>query len=251
MEPNWLIASPDPYDEYDLGPLITGKEAELFLVERVAPDGRSCLLAHKRYRPRTVSAKGELEALGFQRAADFANDRAYRDGRKIPNSRDRRAVAKKSRHGREVLRQDWPGREFAALSRLWAAGVAVPYPVEQTPDGLLMQFVGDERFAAPRLVNAGLDHPEVQSAADQLVDNLHRLVAAGMVHADLSAYNLLWWEERLWIIDVPQAVDIGANPGAFEFLRRDLMNVSGWFAGRGVDLDPDTLFTELLRDSVG
>ena len=81
MRTPWLIAEPEPYDEYDLGPLKTGKEAEVFLVERVAADGRSCLLAHKRYRPRTVAYKGELQALGFQRAANFVNDRAYRDGR--------------------------------------------------------------------------------------------------------------------------------------------------------------------------
>ena len=66
MQRPWLIADPEPYEEYDLGPLKTGKEAEVFLVERVAPDGRSCLLAHKRYRPRDVAYKGELQALGFQ-----------------------------------------------------------------------------------------------------------------------------------------------------------------------------------------
>ena len=71
MDTAWLIADPEPYDEYDLGPFKTGKEAEVFLVERVARDGRSCLLAHKRYRPREVTHKGELQALGFQRASKF------------------------------------------------------------------------------------------------------------------------------------------------------------------------------------
>src|SRR3954463_661844 len=88
--PAWLIAAPEEYEQYDLGPLKTGKEAEVFLVERVASDGRSCLLAHKRYRPRSVSHKGELQALGFQRVANFVNDRDYRDGRELRNSRDRR-----------------------------------------------------------------------------------------------------------------------------------------------------------------
>src|SRR5262249_42954323 len=115
--PSWLITDPEPYEEFDLGSLKTGKEAEVFLVERVAPDGRKCLLAHKRYRPRTVAHKGELQALGFQRAANFVNDAAYRDGRKIPNSRDRRAVAKRTKHGRTVLREDWPANEFATLTR--------------------------------------------------------------------------------------------------------------------------------------
>src|SRR5437870_2484263 len=65
MDTAWLIADPEPYEEYDLGSLKTGKEAEVFLVERVAPDGRSCLLAHKRYRPRSVTHKGALQELGF------------------------------------------------------------------------------------------------------------------------------------------------------------------------------------------
>src|SRR5690349_13719941 len=157
----WLVTDPEPYDEFDLGPLKTGKEAEVFLVERVALDGRSCLLAHKRYRPRTVTHKGELEALGFQRAANFVNDAAYRDGRTIPNSRDRRAVAKRTRHGRAVLRDDWPANEFAMLTRLHDAGVAVPYPVGRTEDGLLMQYLGDRTLAAPRLVHAGLSRDGV------------------------------------------------------------------------------------------
>jgi RIO kinase 1 len=242
----WLVTDPEPYDEFDLGPLKTGKEAEVFLVERIAPDGRSCLLAHKRYRPRTVTHKGELQALGFQRAASFVNDAAYRDGRTIPNTRDRRAVAKRTKHGREVLRDDWPANEFAVLTRLHEAGVTVPYPVARTADGLLMQYLGDRARAAPRLVQAGLDRGGVEDAAVQLVDNLRCMVAAGIVHADLSVYNLLWWRDALWIIDVPQAVDIGANFAAFDLLLRDLRNVAAWFQSKGASFDPDQLLGELI-----
>jgi RIO kinase 1 len=244
--PAWLVTDPEPYEQFDLGPLKTGKEAEVFLVERVAPDGRTCLLAHKRYRPRTVSHKGELQALGFQRAANFVNDAAYRDGRTIPNSRDRRAVAKRSRYGRTVLFDDWPANEFAVLTRLNDAGVSVPYPVDRTTDGLLMQYLGDRTLAAPRLVQARLDRDGVKEAAAQLVDNLMRMVAAGVVHADLSVYNLLWWEDRLWIIDLPQAVDIGANLQAFDLLLRDLRNVGAWFEAKGVAFDPGRLLGELV-----
>src|SRR3954454_14945486 len=160
--PAWLIADPEEYTEYDLGPLKTGKEAEVFLVERVAADGRTCLLAHKRYRPRSVTHKGELQALGFQRAADFVNDRAYRDGRTLAKSRDRRAAAEKTRYGRSVLRHDWPDNEFAMLERLARASVAVPLPVARTEDGVLMQSLGDRATAAPRVVHAGLDSSGVR-----------------------------------------------------------------------------------------
>jgi len=251
MDTAWLIADPEPYEDFDLGPFKTGKEAEVFLVERIAPDGRSCLLAHKRYRPRTVTSKGELEALGFQRAADFVNDRVYRDGHVIRNSRDRRAVAKKTRHGREVLHRGWPDNEYDMLVRLAAAGVMVPYPVARTADGVLMQYIGDRSMAAPRLARAGLDRDGVTRAAAQLVENLYRMAGAGIVHADLSVYNLLWWDDALWIIDLPQAVDIGTNGQAFDFLHRDLLNVAAWFHSRSVDFDPEAVFADLLAAATG
>ena len=248
--PTWLVTEPERYDEFDLGPLKTGKEAEVFLVERIATDDptRSCLLAHKRYRPRRVTHKGELERLGFQRASNFVHDQPYRDGREIANSRDRRAVARKSTYGRSVLGRNWPDHELEVLGRLHRAGVHVPYPVERTTDGFLMQYVGDRTRAAPRLVQAGLDRAQVHAARDQLVADLRRMMAEGLVHADLSVYNLLWWEDRLWIIDVPQAVDVGANPQAFDFLHRDLTNVAAWFASKGVGFDADALFVDLLYE---
>ena len=247
--PAWLIAEPEEYDEYDLGPLKTGKEAEVFLVERVAPDGRSCLLAHKRYRPREVRHKGELQELGLQRAANFVNDRAYRQGRTFAKSRDRRAAAKKSTYGRSLLRNDWPDNEFAKLARMAEAGVTVPYPVERTSGGVLMQYIGDRAMAAPRLVNAALDRSGMEQAAALLIENLRRMVGAGVVHADLSVFNMLWWDEVLWIIDVPQAVDVATNINAFDYLHRDLVNVAKWFAPRNVEFDPDELFNDLLSSS--
>jgi RIO kinase 1 len=246
LDAPWLIAAPEEYEEHDLGPLKTGKEAEVFVVERVAPDGRSCLLAHKRYRPRAVTHKGELEALGFQRAGNFVHDGAYREGRTFAKSRDRRAAARKSRYGRALLGRQWPDHEFETLGRLAEAGVSVPLPVERTSDGVLMQYLGDRTAAAPRLVQAGLTRADAARAAALLADDLGRMVEAGVVHADLSVFNLLWWRERVWTIDVPQAVDIATNPQALEFLHRDLSNVAAWFEGHGVPFAVDDLFSELV-----
>ena len=83
-------------------------------------------------------------------------------------------------------------------------------------------------------------------AAAQLVDNLRLLVGAGFVHADLSAFNLLWWEDQLWLIDFPQAVDVTTNPHAFDYLHRDLTNVGSWFARHGELIAVDELFAELI-----
>lgn len=246
--PDWLISAPDEYEEYNLGPLKAGKEAEVFVVERVLGD-RSCLLAHKRYRPRKVATKGELEALGFQRSAAFVNDHAYRANRRVPDSRAQRAVERKTALGRQILAMTWPAEEVAMLTKLWSAGVHVPYPVEPTGDGVLMQYLGDRAGAAPPLARARLSRTEAVVAAGQIVEDLHRMMAVGVVHADLSPYNILWWEDRTWIIDLPQAVDIVANVDAFDFLIRDLRNVGSWFSRQGVAFDADALFAELMAEA--
>jgi RIO kinase 1 len=245
--PSWLLVGDHVDDE--LGTLKTGKEAEIRLVERSAPDGRSHLLVEKRYRPKTVTHKGQLEELGLTRAASFRNDVAYREARTFRDSRDRRAVAKMSRYGKSLVRADWVGHEHDVLLALWEADVPVPYPVETDRESrVLMQYLGDAEGAAPRLAQARLDRPTLDEAWRQLRAALASIVGAGWVHADLSAYNLLWWEERLWVIDVPQAVDLLGSTNGFDLLHRDVLNVCAWFASKGVPEahDPDAVFAELL-----
>lgn len=132
------------------------------------------------------------------------------------------------------------------LRRAWDAGVSVPYPVERTDEGLLMEFIGTEERAAPKLAEARLSAGELPSAWEQLVDSVRALTAAGLVHADLSAYNLLWWEGRLVVIDLPQAVEFTTNTDAFDLLHRDLANVGDWFGKRGMALDIESVYAELV-----
>jgi len=248
--PSWLITEDDDHVDIDLGNLKTGKEAEVFVIERRAttPAGtaRSCLLAHKRYRPRAVTHKGELEALGFQRAANFVNDAAYRDGRNFANSRDRRAAATKTRYGRTLLNKGWAGRELEAMRSAWEAGANVPYPVGEMSDGLLMQYVGDSGGAAPRLAQARLTRAQLERAHALVSEQLQLLLDAGIVHADFSAYNLLWWQDAVWLIDFPQAVDVGTNLGALELLQRDVENISRFFDRHGVGGGADELYGQLI-----
>lgn len=199
-EPDWLIV--DDFVDTDLGTLKTGKEAEIRLVERTSRNGtRRHLLVDKRYRPKTVTYKGELEELGFARAATFRND----------------------------------------------AGVPVPYPVGTDRDSsVLQQYLGDDEGAAPRLAQARLGPTDLSRAWHQLLDALRAMTASGWVHADLSAYNLLWWEDRLWVIDVPQAVDLHAATNGYALLHRDVANVCAWFARKGVEHDPDEVFASIL-----
>ena len=146
--PAWLTEG-GTEDEV-LGLLKTGKEAEVFIVERRTLDGsRSALLAHKRYRPTKVSHKGEIEELGFTRARTFTNDVVYHEGRRLRYSRDQRAVERMTDYGKKILAERWPGHELDALQQAYDAGATVPYPVEFTGDGMLMQLIGDDLGAAP------------------------------------------------------------------------------------------------------
>ena len=244
--PDWVIT--EDYDDVDLGVIATGKEGEVGLVERVAHDGiRSHLIARKRYRPRAVR-KGELQELGFERAPTFRNDIVYRDGRNYGRrSRDRRAVETMTKYGKELVKQKWLGHEFDVMTAVWHAGASVPYPIGSTDDGgLLLEFIGDDVQAAPRLAQARLSEPELEDAWDQLRESIRLVAEAGYVHADLSAYNSLWWHGRLWLIDFPQAVDLVQSPHGFDLLHRDALNVSAWFASKGIDADGEELFAELL-----
>ena len=239
--PPWLITH--SYADRDAGVLKSGKEAEVFLVERTSAEG-SCLLAHKRYRPRYPSI-GELREKGFSKGTIYRADKVYRLGWNL-NRRDRLHVESRSHAGSQMAASMWPANELAMLQRAWQAGAAVPYPVDRTDDGLLMEFIGNHDMAAPRLVNADLSRMEVADARDQLIASVRAMSASGVVHGDLSAYNLLWWEGRLVVIDFPQAVDATTNPYAAELLRRDVANVCGWFERRRLDIDVDKLYAELV-----
>lgn len=242
--PSWVIT--DGVSDVDLGVVKTGKEAQVNLIERHGHDGRTCVFARKRYLPREVKSKGELQAMGVQRSSAFVHDVQYREGRQFRKSRDRRAVERMSTYGKRLLQDRWMGHEHEVMTRLWHAGLTVPYPLAYDGNAFDLEYVGDDDRAAPQLQAARLDRGQLDDAFEQLVDGLSVMVGEGFAHGDLSAYNLLWWDETLWFIDFPQSVDIAANPQGIEFLHRDVLNVCSWFASRGLDTDGEALFAELL-----
>jgi RIO kinase 1 len=233
----------EPYEDVPRGTLKSGKEAEIFLVERRFASGPR-LIAHKRYRPR-YPAKGQLRDEGFSNSTVYRGDSVYKAGWFLP-SRDRKAVMGGSRYGHELAARLWPMQEWTMLRRAAAAGASVPHPVEHTGDGLMMEFIGVETQAAPKLAQARLSAEDVASAWAQMLDSLRALTAAGVVHADLSAYNLLWWEGRLVVIDLPQAVEFVTNTDAYDLLHRDVANVGEWFARHGVRVDIEAVYADLV-----
>jgi RIO kinase 1 len=242
--PEWLVV--EPYTDTDHGVIKSGKEAQVNLVERVGDDGRSCLVARKRYLPRHVTQKGQLEAMGVQRASTFRHDVQYREGRQFRKTRDRRAIERMSTYGKKLLQDRWTGTEHDVMSQLWHAGVAVPYPIAYADDVFDLEYVGSWEMAAPQLSSARLTPPQLADAFDQLRAGLRTMAAVGIAHGDLSAYNLLWWEERLWFIDFPQSVDLAANLQGIDFLHRDVLNICGWFERRGLAVDAEEVFADAL-----
>ena len=238
--PGWLVTDLAAVD-YELGVLKTGKEADVFLLRRGVPaTGRSCLLAAKRYR----SADHRM----------FHRDGDYLEGRRTRNSRENRAMANRTAFGREVIAGQWANAEFAALSRLYAAGVPVPYPVQITGTEVLLEFIGSaDGTAAPRLAETRLEPKELVSVWEQLVEALVNLARDGVAHGDLSAYNLLVHDGRLVLIDLPQIVDVIANPRGSWFLERDATNVGRWFTSHGladVAVEPADLPALLRREAM-
>lgn len=234
--PAWVVTELSAIDT-ELGILKTGKEADVHLVRRAVPGGAECLLAAKRYR----TAEHRM----------FHRDAGYTEGRRVRRSRETRAMANRTEFGRDLLSGQWSAAEFSALSALWSAGAPVPYPVQLNGRELLLEFIGDESGqAAPRLAQTRPALTELADLFEQCSDAMRTLAAAGYAHGDLSPFNLLVHDGRLVMIDLPQIVDLVANPTGPEFLRRDCENVCTWFIRRGLTVDLEHLFGDLMAEAV-
>ncbi len=236
--PEWLVTSSAAIDT-DLGVLKTGKEADVVLLERAVLDDpqQSCLLAAKRYR----TTEHRL----------FRRDTGYTEGRRVRNTRDQRAMARKSSHGRAVEAGLWAQAEWTNLTRLYEAGVPVPYPIQLDGTEICMELVSDgDADAAPRLHQVKPSFEALVSLYDQLLEALRTMTSMGIVHGDLSPYNTLVADAatspRLVIIDVPQVVELASNPNAMEFLTRDCTNMARWFTSRGYPVDEGELVADLM-----
>jgi RIO kinase 1 len=191
--------------------LMSGKEATVYVVQ--CGDELRCAKVYK-----------EANKRGFHKAVD------YTEGRKIKNSRQARAMATRSRYGRQEEEAAWQHAEVDALRRLAAAGVRVPTPYDFHEGVLLMELVTDAEGApAPRLNDVTLDEDDARRFHADLVRQVVRMLCAGIVHGDLSEYNVLVDPHGPVIIDLPQAVDAAANNNARAMLERDIDNLAAYF----------------------
>jgi RIO kinase 1 len=235
----------------------SGKEATVYCCDAQPSTGHT-LLAAKVYRPVGIKHNRNPQAAydeaslrqSFERKVKvrtFTWDSRYREGRQIGDSRLRRAYERGTRTGREVQNNTWARSEYDALCRLHAAGADVPRPLAHAGNAVLMEYLGDASDPAPVLAAADLPRDRAEELFWHVVQNVALWLDCGLVHADLSAYNLLYWQERVVAIDFPQAVDPYVNSHAFDFLRRDVANVCKAFARYGVSADAETLAYDLWQ----
>ncbi len=233
--PDWLPTGAGAIDT-ELGVLKTGKEADVFLLRRAEPGSDGAVLAAKRYR--------SAEHRTFHRSTTYA------EGRRVRRSRDQRALAKGTAHGRAVASGQWAVAEWSALVRLFELGLPVPYPVQVDGTELVMELVTDpDGLPAPRLASARPDRDLLASYFEQMRDALGLLARAGLAHGDLSPYNVLAAGDRLVVIDLPQVVDLVANPAGPDLLLRDCTNLCTWFRRRGLEVDEHDLFGEVIAQA--
>lgn len=211
----------------------TPKRLEPLLEDGLIDEVLAQLKSGKEATVYLVRSKGRVRCAKVYKDAhhrSFRQATVYREGRKVKSSRDARAMEKGSRFGRQELEEAWQNAEVGALYRLAAAGVRVPVPYGCFEGVLLMEMVDDgEGQPAPRLSEVDFTPEQAVDFHDRLVREVVRMLCAGLVHGDLSEYNILVDPQGPVIIDLPQAVDAAGNNHARPMLERDVDNLRQFF----------------------
>ena len=224
-ERDWILNSLGIFNELqwfsDIIRLIRGgKEASVYQclvgADSPVPDR---YLAAKVYRPR--------------RFRNLRKDHIYREGRAeldesgIPITREKmvKAILQRSDYGREIMHISWLEHEFRTMKRLHAAGADIPVPYASGNNAILMEFIGDDLGAAPTLNSIDLDITEARILFERVIFNIETLLTNQRVHADLSAYNVLYWQGDIVLIDFPQAISPYENQSAFLIFKRDMLRI--------------------------
>ena len=219
--------------------LITG-------VVRIVKTGKEASVHLCRANPSTTGE--DLLALKISHPLarrDVRDESLYRDGEWIKDRRVRVAREKKTRFGREVQGAIWVTREWETLRDLFDGGAPVPRPLAATEEAILMTYVGDEAQAAPQLRAYRPDRAEAEDLFRQMVRAVEMMLYRNVIHGDLSAYNVLVWDGRAVVIDLPQAVDPRKNRHARSLLERDVARICDHFAKHEVRSSPQRIASDL------
>jgi RIO kinase 1 len=215
-----------------------GKEASVYLCAPGAA-ADSSLLAAKIYRPRMLR--------------NLKNDAQYRTGREdldengnvIVDDGALHAMKKRTAFGEEVRHQSWIAYEFTTLEILHAAGADVPKPYAMEKNAILMGYIGDLSNPAPILNDVELDPDEARPLFERVIHNIDLMLTHDRIHGDLSAYNILYWDGKITLIDFPQVVLPNSNPASWNIFLRDVTRICQYFSAQGVDCDASKLAADL------
>jgi RIO kinase 1 len=219
-----------------------GKEASVYQCQAGPGSPVSGMyMAAKVYRPRKFRS--------------LKNDFLYREGRVdldingniVHNSGMLHAMSKRTAYGRELLHTSWIGHEYKTLQALHAAGADVPEPFASGDNAILMSYIGGDDLAAPTLNTVELDPVEALELYQRTLHNIELMLAHGRVHGDLSAFNILYWEGEITLIDFPQAISPGENRSAYPIFERDVTRVCEYFARQGIRSQPRQLAEKMWK----
>ena len=248
-ERHWVIASVAPFYHDALITDVTrlvkgGKEANVYACTADPAVGFE-LVAAKLYRERMLRH--------LKNDAIYKVGRILRDaeGKQIKSRRERTAVLKKTGYGQHLDFMMWVGTEFRTQLELYEAGADVPKPIAQSGSAILMEFIGDEYGPAPALNEINLEPDEAQPLFDCVLENVQLMLEHHYIHGDLSAYNILYWDGEVVLIDFPQMVQARQNPHAYELLLRDVTRVCDYFNRFGVGADPQAITDDLWLPYMG
>ena len=215
-----------------------GKEASVYLC-RAGASIDAQLVAAKVYRPRTLR---NLKNDGQYRTGRVDLDES---GRAIVKDGDIHAMQKRTAYGEELRHQSWIAYEYQTLENLMAAGADVPKPYAMEKNAILMDYIGDLEVAAPTLNTVTLEQDEVQPLFERVIHNIDVMLSSDRIHGDLSAYNILYWDGDITLIDFPQVVPPEGNPAAWTIFLRDVTRICQYFASQGLRRDARGLAADL------
>ncbi|MBI5358503.1 hypothetical protein HZB69_02640 [Candidatus Amesbacteria bacterium] len=164
---------------------------------------------------------------------NFKNTSEYLTGKFYKRLSERKAVAKNNKFAKKLKHKNWVKREFFMLEKLFNNGAMIPKPILQVEDAIFMELLGDEFTVAPRLCDIRLSTDEAMRTKDLILKNMELFWNSGIVHADLSEYNILWWKDNPYIIDFPQSIDVRTHPNSKELFNRDILAVQKYFSKYG------------------
>jgi RIO kinase 1 len=217
-----------------------GKEASVYQCLANQTTGKTYLAA-KVYRPRKFR--------------QLRNDALYREGRlylddaghEITDDGALHAIQQRTTFGLQLLHTSWIEHEFQTMTLLHRAGADVPEPLVSGNNAILMAYIGWDDLPAPTLNTVKLPQREARQIFDQVIHNVEIMLANQRVHGDLSAYNILYLEGEIYLIDFPQAIDPVVNRNAYAIFKRDLTRLCEYFQDQGLSCDPCQLAESLWQ----